>query len=175
MTLDEQRTQMRHKFQTVKWKHHQCGHGSVYGNTAHTRDLLSRIARKYSIKTVSDAGAGDLSWVGATDWNVQYTPYDIRKWHPDIIEFDITKDVLPKTDLIICRHVLNHLTPELSQEARDRFQESGSTYLFMTCTKIGYIVDQWGYPLEFEKDVNLARQTPKGSMVWNYGLWRMNQ
>ena len=81
----------------------------------------------------------------------------------------MTKDVLPKTDLIICRHVLNHLNGTLAKEARDRFEESGSKYLFLTCTKIGYLVERWGEPLEFESET--FRQ---GGRTWNYGLWIMN-
>ena len=168
--LDEKRKQMYQKFASIQWKHHQCGRGSVFENTKKTRQLLENITKKYNIKTVSDAGAGDLSWIHAVNWNVEYTPYDIRKWHPDIVEFDITKDILPKTDLIICRHVLNHLGPgpDLAKEARDRFEESGSKYLFITCTKIEFWVERWGEPLEFESEIF------PGGRTWCYGLWLMN-
>lgn len=169
MNLDEQRKEMKQKFATIRWNHHPCGAGSLYQNTEKTRKILETIAEKYDIKTVSDAGAGDLSWVTDTNWDVEYTPYDIRKWHPDVVEFDITKDVLPKTDLIVCRHVLNHLPSDLSQEALTRFNESGSKYLFITCTKTNYLEDRWGKPIEFDTET-----FQPGNRTWNYALFQMH-
>jgi hypothetical protein len=160
LDLDLQREKMRKKFSTIKWNFHPCGRGSTFENTELTRALLERITKQYNIQTVSDAGAGDLSWIHATNWDVR---------HPDVIEFDVTKDVLPKTDLIICRHVLNHLGPDLAKEARDRFEESGSKYLLLTCTKIDYLIERWKEPLEFESE------TFQGGRTWNYGLWLMNE
>ena len=166
--LDVLRQDMQKKFQSIKWKFHPCGRGSCFENTKQTRTLLEKITKDYNIKTVSDAGAGDLSWVHHTKWNVEYTPYDIRKWHPTVIKFDITKDVLPKTDLIICRHVLNHLEPILQNEAVERFFESGSKYLFLTYTKLNCYGREWDPPL-----VELTQTFP-GGRVWNFGLWQIN-
>ena len=67
MSLDDLRSQMRDKFATIQWKFHNCGHGSLFDNTAETRRILEEIVERYGIKTVSDAGAGDLSWVYATN------------------------------------------------------------------------------------------------------------
>ncbi len=166
--LDQLRQNMKQKFETINWGWHSCGRGSVFENTKLTRKMLSFITKKYDIKTVVDAGAGDLSWVDAIDWDVEYTPYDIRKWHPRVIKFDITKTVLPKTDLIMCRHVLNHLEPELQKEAVDRFIESGSKYVFLTHTKLNCYGREWDAPLE------LAEETFPGGRVWKYGLWQIN-
>ena len=155
------------KFATIKWGHHPCGRGSCLENTELTRTLLEEYVSKYNIKTVSDAGAGDLSWINTMKWDVEYTGYDIRQWNPNTVLFDVTKDVLPKTDLIICRHVLNHLDAELAEEARDRFEESKSKYILITCTNGGFrnLVERWGEPLEKEQE------TFPGGRVWNYGLW----
>lgn len=166
--LDKLRELMYTKFQTIKWGHHKCGRGSVFENTEVTRDLLSDIAKKYDIKTVSDAGAGDLSWIDSVEWNVEYTPYDINKWNSRITQFDITKDVLPKTDLIVCRHVLNHLVPPLQAESIDRFVESGSKYLFITYTKLNCYGREWEPPLEE------CEQKFPGGRVWKFGLWQIN-
>ena len=166
--LEQLRENMKQKFQTIEWGFHPCGRGSVFENTELTRTMLSNIAKKYNIKTVADAGAGDLSWVDEVDWDVKYTPYDIRKWDPRITEFDITKDVLPKSDLIICRHVLNHLENELQKEAVDRFFESECKYVFLTHTKLNCYGRNWSEPLE------LAEETFPGGRVWKYGLWQIN-
>ena len=150
MNIDERRKEMFKKFATIEWGHHQCGRGSCFENTKLTRNLLERCIQKYDIKTVSDAGAGDMSWIKTLNWNVEYTGYDIRQWTSDIVLFDVTKDVLPKTDLILCRHVLNHLDGELAEEARNRFEESKSKYILITCSGGGYdhLVKKWGEPLE---------------------------
>lgn len=166
--LDQLREKMYTKFQTIHWGHHPCGHGSVFENTEVTRELLSNIAKKYDIKTVSDAGAGDLSWIDSVKWDVEYTPYDIRKWHSRVNQVDITKDVLPKTDLIMCRHVLNHLENQLQAEAIDRFVESGSKYLFLTYTKPNCYGRVWETPLEE------CTQVFPGGKVWKFGLWQIN-
>ena len=170
--LDKMRKAMEEKFHNINWSGgHVCGSGSHFENTAKTRELLERHVEKYNIKTVSDAGAGDLSWISKFDWDVEYTPYDIRKWHPDVIKFDITKDVLPKTDLIVCRHVLHHIAPELRAEAISRFKESGSTYLFLTSgsKKIGL-----GEPLEKDFEVLDYHNFRGTGKTAKYGLWQIN-
>ena len=168
--IDTLRNEMEQKFKTIKWAHHPCGRGSVFELTTKTRMLLEDIVSKYEIKTVSDAGAGDLSWVHATNWDIEYTPYDIRKWHPDVTQLDITKEVLPRTDLIVCRHVLNHIPHELQLEAIDRFRESGSTYLFMTHgnNPIEEPAYDLGEPLETHSELF------PGGRTWYYGLWKIN-
>ena len=164
--LDKLRTKMKQKFDTVKWTKHPCGAGSVFETTELTRKMLTDIAKKYDIKTVSDAGAGDLSWIYSVNWDVKYTPYDIRKWDPRVTKFDITKEVLPAADLIICRHVLNHLGKELHEEALNRFEESGSKYIFVTHRGSNYN-NRWGEILETQR-----QQLPNGK-YWNFSLWRL--
>lgn len=164
--LDRLRKEMKQKFDTIRWAKHRCGAGSVFEATKLTRMMLIHIVKKYDIRTVSDAGAGDLSWIYSLNWGVEYTPYDIRKWDPRVIEFDITKDVLPATDLIICRHVLNHLGSELHEEALNRFEESGSKYVFITHRGSNYN-DRWGEMLETQ------RQEFPNNKYWNFSLWRL--
>ncbi len=171
--LSKLRDQMHEKFKTIRWLHHPCGRGSCFENTENTRELLERITAEYNIKTISDAGAGDLSWIHETNWDVTYTPYDIRKWHPDITQIDITKDVLPKTDLIICRHVLNHLPKELKLEAIERFKESGSTYLFMTHGNDPTVDIPFDLGLPIES-VGELFENAKGGRMWWFGLRKLN-
>ncbi len=168
MSLDTQRKEMERKFQNIKWQGHQCGRGSLFENTEKTRSLLEGIIEKYNIKTVSDAGAGDLSWIHSTKWNIEYTAYDIRKWHKDVVVCDITKTVLPKTDLIICRHVLNHIPHELKIEAISRFVESDSTYLFMTH---GNPAEE--SPFKLGELLEKSEELFPGGRTWYYGLWRL--
>jgi hypothetical protein len=109
-----------------------CGAGSEMGNTTNVRLSLLEIIKKYKIKTVVDAGAGDLNWMKHVKWDVEYQGYDLYPRHESVIQFDLTKKILPKSDLILCRHVINHLSPAYAQKCIDNFQESGSKYLAVT-------------------------------------------
>jgi len=109
-----------------------CGTGSTIAQTTFIRASLPWIADEYGIQSVADAGAGDLHWIGLVDWDVEYRPYDLYPRHADVTRLDITKEVLPKSDLILCRHVLNHLSIQYSELAIALFRKSGSKYLLMT-------------------------------------------
>lgn len=165
--------EMKTKFENVKWHGHVCGAGSVFENTEGTRNLLAQIVSDYNIKSISDAGAGDLSWIHATEWphEVEYTPYDLIPRHPSVIEFDITSQVLPKTDLIICRHVLNHLFrwPDRCRQAMKNFVESKSTYVLSTHIneQLAEYNQIWGKPLQTTKE-------KIGNREWCFSLWRLN-
>ena len=108
-----------------------CGAGSTIDNSIYVRSALQSIFSRYDIGSVVDAGAGDLNWARLVDWD-DYQGFDLYPRHEDVKQLDITKEVLPKSDLILCRHVLNHLSIEYAQRALDRFKQSGSKYLLMT-------------------------------------------
>lgn len=113
-----------------------CGSGSTIANSVYIRSLLPRLVDDYSIQSVADAGAGDLHWMPLVKWDVAYYPFDIYPRHPDVAKLDITKELLPRVDLILCRHVLNHLSIRMSKDAVENFRLSGSKYLLMTnCNK----------------------------------------
>lgn len=110
-----------------------CGTGSTHKETEKVRRILPAIAADFGVLSVADAGAGDLHWIHLVEWEVfDYQGYDLFPRHPDVIQFDITKQVLPRVDLILCRHVLNHLSIEYAQRALDLFRDSESAYLLMT-------------------------------------------
>jgi len=109
-----------------------CGAGSELRNTTNVRSSLLEIVKKYKVKTVVDAGAGDLNWMKHMKWDVQYQGYDLYPRHESVIQFDLTKETLPKSDLILCRHVLNHLSPDYAQKCIDNFSKSESKYLAVT-------------------------------------------
>lgn len=119
-----------------------CGTGSTMDSTGLVREHLPKIVAQYGIKTVSDAGAGDLHWMPSVDWDVEYQGYDLFPRHADVKQFDMCKEVLPQSDLIICRHVLNHLSIQKSEQALANFKASGSKYLLMTMCENQ--LDYWG-------------------------------
>ena len=106
-----------------------CGRGSTLPNTAYLRERLPVIAARYGIRTVVDAGAGDLHWMSHVKWDVEYQGFDLIPRHKDVQELDIAMEVLPKADLILCRFVIGHLDPVNAMMAVQNFKASGSTYL----------------------------------------------
>ena len=108
-----------------------CGQGSTIARTELVRRALPGLVQKYAIRTVVDAGAGDLNWIQRVNWDVEYTPYDLIPRHAKVRQADITRDVLPACDLILCRHVLNHLDFMSMREALSLFRQS-ARYLLAT-------------------------------------------
>ena len=109
-----------------------CGRGSTIANTRNVARWLPEMCAKYSIETITDAGAGDLHWMKNVDWGgVEYQGYDLVPRHPDVLQLDITKQSLPSCDAILCRMVLNHLHSEHVDAALALFQQS-ARYLFAT-------------------------------------------
>ncbi len=101
------------------------GPGSSYKNSHMFTKSLKKLIKKYKIKHIIDAPCGDCNWIKKTFEikNLKYLGIDIV---PDLIKknqmrfinytninfkiLDITNTKLPKTDLIICRDFLFHLS-----------------------------------------------------------------
>jgi hypothetical protein len=106
-----------------------CGRGSTMENTEAIRSKLPEWFRKYEIKSLNDAGSGDRHWSKHLDLEgIQYQGYDLKPRYDGVIQCDITSEVLPLSDAILCRHVLNHLTSQMVNQAISNFIRS-TTYL----------------------------------------------
>jgi hypothetical protein len=113
-------------------KETRCGAGSTLASTAHIRPLLRPLLDRYGVRTLADAGAGDLNWIRHVDLTgLTYRAYDLVPRHADVHAWDITAEALPACDLILCRAVLNHLEPERVQRAIELFKGS-ARYLLAT-------------------------------------------
>jgi hypothetical protein len=119
-----------------------CGNGSTLEATANIRRWLPDICERYGIRSIVDAGAGDMVWIERIKWDVAYQPFDLIPRRDDVSKIDITTEVLPRADAILCRMVLNHLQERLEQTV-DLLRLSGSTYLIAT---------------QFDSGVNRERQ-----------------
>lgn len=108
-----------------------CGLASTIQHTGIIRGWLPQMVEQYKIKSVCDAGAGDMHWITHVDWQVKYKPYDLIPRHPDVTKIDITKKQMKKSDAILCRMVLNHLDQERVEMALENFRET-TKYLFAT-------------------------------------------
>lgn len=75
-------------------------------------DWLPKLVRKYRIKTVNDAGAGNQQWISKAKWKVYYRAYDIAPFSESVTPLDITQESMRPADLVICKDVFRHLSDE---------------------------------------------------------------
>ncbi len=98
------------------------GTGSTLTSTAAYRTYLQAFLAERKIVSVVDAGCGDWEFSKEIDWTgIEYKGFDIvdrvvdqnRRRHgkPNIQFFagNIVDDDLPPADLLVCKHVLQHL------------------------------------------------------------------
>ena len=111
----------------------ECGNGSTLDATENIRRWLPKMAEKYRIRHINDAGAGDMAWWPHVRWirRIDYTPYDLIPRRADVQQIDITTEAMGLADAILCRMVLNHLDPERVSMALWLFKQS-ARYLIAT-------------------------------------------
>lgn len=110
-----------------------CGNGSTLEATANIRGWLPGVVARYGIRTLNDAGAGDMAWWPHITWAspLERVPFDLIPRRADVQKIDITTEVMPPADAILCRMVLNHLDHARVSMAIERFRLS-ARYLIAT-------------------------------------------
>jgi hypothetical protein len=106
------------------------GPGSAETAQVNFREAFPSILDKYDIKSVNDAGCGQM-WVKEV-CNCKYTGFDIVQRNGAVL-LDITTETMPKADLIVCRDVLFHLSNAHVKDAIDRFKKSAKYLLATSC------------------------------------------
>ena len=117
-----------HIYQKAIWGKNTDGKGSSGGGsleraTVQYRDFLQHFLKEKKIKTVVDAGCGDWQFSRLVDWSgIEYIGYDIvgsvienniKKYGSSALIFihgNFLSIDLPSADLLLCKHVLQHLT-----------------------------------------------------------------
>ena len=118
------------------------GPGSSLTRTAKLRRELPGLLQEIGVRTLLDAPCGDFNWMKDTQLDLeQYIGADII---PDLIArnselygndetqfllLDLTRDELPRADVILCRDCLIHFSYRHIAAAIKNFKRSGSTYL----------------------------------------------
>lgn len=122
------------------------GLGSEDRATAAIREALPPLLQRLGARFLLDAPCGDAGWIGGLTRDVDYTGIDIV---PSLIEAnkervargelfgrfsvaDITSDALPRSDVILCRDCLVHLSFENIDRTVARFCDSGARFLLVT-------------------------------------------
>ena len=121
------------------------GEGSDLVQTATIRSRLPRLIEELNIKKLLDAPCGDWYWMREVHLCVdEYLGVDIvdeliKKnqftYGNKQISFqclNLATDALPKSDLILCRDCLVHLSFDDALEIISNFKHSGATYLLTT-------------------------------------------
>jgi hypothetical protein len=111
-----------------------CGFGSKLSQTEIQRTWMPAMVEKYQISTISDIGAGDLNWIGLIEWPhpVRYSALDLVPRAKSVTPFDIIYEIPPKSDLLVCLWLLNHLPEHHAKAALKNLLASGSKYLMYT-------------------------------------------
>lgn len=116
------------------------GLGSERAATARLAAALPAALHRRGVRSLLDAPCGDTGWLGRLD-GIAYTGVDIvpavieraRRERPgDYRLADITTDPLPRTDAILCRDCLVHLSFANIGRALANFRASGATWLLTT-------------------------------------------
>jgi hypothetical protein len=123
------------------------GTGSGLAATEKVRRGLLDAIQRLGVQTIVDAPCGDFYWLSTVDLSKNLTWYRGFDIVPQVIEQnnkqfaskkiffeakDLIKRVPPRADLILCRHLLIHLTFEDCLHVLRNFKTSGSRYLMIT-------------------------------------------
>ncbi|MEH2457515.1 class I SAM-dependent methyltransferase [Nostoc sp.] len=121
------------------------GWGSTLKNTEGIRGKLPCLIKKLAANTFLDLACGDFNWMKEIVLEVStYLGVDIvhsickeniRKYaqHNRVFRrLDLTKDTLPKADIIFCRDALVHLSFCDISKGISNIKKSGSQYLLVT-------------------------------------------
>ena len=121
------------------------GEGSELGATASLREYLPELFRRLNIKTFLDAPCGDWNWMRLVDLTtVDYVGADVvpnviannqAKFSRPGVRFvvaDLTKDDLPRADLVMCRDCWIHLSFQDIAAVLENIRRSGATWLLVS-------------------------------------------
>ena len=127
------------------------GPSSTLARTKEIRKELPKVFERYEVKSLADAGCGDLNWMQqllSQNAIKTYIGLDIinhliqqlkekfkDRYFLNFYRKDIRNDVLPMVDLILCRDVLFHFSEKDIFIFLQNFLDSGSLYLLTTTHK----------------------------------------
>jgi SAM-dependent methyltransferase len=120
------------------------GFGSELANTEAVRKHIAGLLESLRTRSLLDIGCGDFTWMKEVAFPHRYVGVDIV---PTVIEannalyssglrsftvLDATRDPLPRTDTVLCREVLFHLSFVDIWRLVENVRKSGSSFLIAT-------------------------------------------
>lgn len=121
------------------------GRGSTLGRTTVIRRELPALLFEVGARSILDAPCGDFNWMQYTELGqVTYIGADVvpslinrnRQLYgsdgKEFVTLDITRDSLPRVDVILCRDCFIHFSFRDIRAALANFKKSNSEYLFVT-------------------------------------------
>lgn len=118
------------------------GPGSNHTRTAKLRVELPILLQEMGARTLLDAPCGDYNWMKDTNLSLDlYFGVDVipglidrnRRLYGDVrtqfVLLDLTRDWLPRADVILCRDCFIHFSFRHIAAALKNFKNTGSTYL----------------------------------------------
>lgn len=146
-TMSEAEETFTSIFRTSYWGdgESKSGAGSSLAATEVVRAALPGIVERHGIKSILDIPCGDFNWMREVNLSgVQYIGGDIvgelipiltERYRTDSRAFqqlDLMSSDLPRSDLVICRDCLGHLSFVDARRALDNVIRSGSRYFLAT-------------------------------------------
>lgn len=197
-------TVFRQHFQRQSWGGEETlsGSGSTLVATRALRPALLESLQEYGIHTLLDIPCGDGNWISrarldehldlyiGADIIQELVDLNAARWQGKskckFLRLDLTRDSLPRVDLVLCRDGLVHLSNALAIRALKNIKVTGSRYLLAT-TFPGFpanadIVSGDWRPMNLERPpfslplpikFILERKVP-GYGDKGLGLWRIN-
>jgi hypothetical protein len=122
------------------------GVGSELQATAAVRERLPGLLNELGVRSMLDAPCGDHRWMASLDLDLErYVGMDIvpsiveplqQRYHGDarrsFVLADVTRDALPRCDLILSRDCLVHFSFATLDQAMRNLKASGATWLATT-------------------------------------------
>ena len=115
-----------------------CGRGSTIKNTQEIREFLPKLIDDYKIESMLDLACGDCNWISSISLNCEYVGQDNDLEHlmkadklmPDCV-FDLAdvEEISQPYDLIMARHVFQHLPTDKVVRTLDKMRERSKYYL----------------------------------------------
>jgi hypothetical protein len=173
------------------------GRGSTLARTTMIATRLPGMLQHLGANALLDAACGDFNWMRHVDLgDVKYIGADIvpelittnreRYELPgrSFVELDITRNKLPRVDVILCRECLMHLSTARITRAISNFKKSGAQYLLCTThttvTENFDCVDGGGRfvnlqlpPFNFPQPLELIVEDAEAGKC--LGLWRLSE
>lgn len=174
------------------------GPGSSVEYTEKLRSHFPDILERFNVKTLLDAGCGDLTWMSLLlkDINIKYIGVDVvesliqnhRNNFPSI-EFhvkDITSDTLPQADMMLCRDCMFHMSYEDISRTLHNFVNSNIKFLFTTThvtnepnrdiiTGDFRLLDLLKFPFNFPEPLYIMDDTYAHHPQRNMAIWSREQ